>query len=111
MPKREWRFLITDILYSIEKIERYTKGMSFSDFKSNELVIDAVIKNFEVIGEAANQIPLKIRKANPDVEWRACIDFRNFLIHGYFTVALKIVWGTIKTNLPVLKNKIKAIKL
>lgn len=64
---RDWSFRIKDILQAIEKIEQYTKNMTASEFKQNSLVVDAVIRNFEIIGEASVHIPLAFRNAHPDV--------------------------------------------
>ena len=62
---REWPFRIKDILHAIDKIQLYTEQMTISEFKKNELVMDAVIRNFEIIGEASNHIPLAIRRLIP----------------------------------------------
>ena len=67
---REWPFRIKDILQSIDKIERYTLKMTISEFKNNEQLIDAIIRNFEIIGEASNCVPLSVQHAYPDIPWR-----------------------------------------
>lgn len=106
---RDWSFRIKDILYAIDKIERYTLDMSASEFKKNEQVIDAVIRNFEIIGEASNGIPLKIQQANPHIPWRQMISLRNFLIHEYFGVDLSTIWQTAHKHLPPLKQHLSKI--
>lgn len=103
---RDWSFRIKDILHAIEKIERYTKGITLTEFKRNELVIDAVIRNLEVIGESCNAIPLAIQKIHPHIPWRQIIGLRNVLIHEYFGVDVNAVWQTAHTHLPVLKHKL-----
>ena len=67
MSSRDWVFRIQDILMAIEKIETYIEAMSASQFKKTNLVIDAVIRNLEVIGEASKSIPINIRRLYPDV--------------------------------------------
>jgi uncharacterized protein with HEPN domain len=104
---RNWSFRIKDILHAIEKIEQYTKDMTAIEFKKNELVIDAVIRNFEIIGEASNGVPLIIQNAHPHIPWRQIIGLRNILIHEYFGVDVKAVWQTIHGHLPSLKQQLQ----
>ncbi len=78
---RDWSFRIKDILQAIDSIEQYTKNMTVSEFKKNKLVVDAVIRNFEIIGEASVHIPDAFRSAHPDVPWKQMTAMRNILIH------------------------------
>jgi len=107
--KREHLLFLKDILDSIRKIEKYTKGLSFEELKKNEMVLDAVIRNFEIIGEAAKNIPKDIKTKYPDVEWKEAAGFRDVLIHDYFGIDLEAVRDTIKNNLPSFKKHIKAV--
>ncbi|MDF0727123.1 DUF86 domain-containing protein [Cytobacillus sp. S13-E01] len=68
------------------------------------MIVDAVIRNLEVIGEAANKVPSGIRERNPKIPWRKLIDLRNILIHEYFGVDLAIVWVVATKNIPELKQ-------
>lgn len=106
---RDWSFRIKDILHAIDKIEKYTKNLTISEFKKNELVIDAVIRNFEIIGEASNSLPLEIQNAHPHIPWRQIIGLRNLLIHEYFGVDADAVWQTAHTHLPALKEQLLAL--
>src|SRR3990170_4038482 len=108
--KRDYILFIEDIVEMIEKIERYTHGKSFKNFAKDEMAIDAVIRNFEIIGEAANNIPKEIQEKYPYVEWKRIIGFRNVLIHDYFGIDIESVWDTIKNNIPSLKESIKKMK-
>lgn len=103
---RDYTLFLEDILDAIQKIEDYTKDFSFEMFRNNNMVVDAVIRNFEVIGEAANHIPKEIEKKYPNVEWKEAVGFRNVLIHDYFGIDVEAVWDTIKNNLPSLKKHI-----
>ena len=100
---------IEDILDSIAKINAYTKDMSFSEFKNDSKTQDAVVRNFEIIGEAARQIPPDIKKKNPKVPWKAMIGMRNKMIHEYAGVVLEVVWKTLKEDLPGLEKQLKEI--
>ncbi|HHS98021.1 MAG TPA: DUF86 domain-containing protein [Chloroflexi bacterium] len=104
MSKRDVRFFIRDMLEAIEKVERYTGGLSLETFRANDMVIDAVVRNLEIIGEAARQIPEDLRDRYPGVEWRRVVGFRNIVIHAYFDVDVDIVWVIATQRLDALKR-------
>lgn len=91
MSSRNWRFRIQDILKSIQKIEAYIEDMTASQFKKNELVIDAVVRNLEIIGEASKNIAQTTRCLYPDIPWDEMNGMRNILIHEYFGVDITTV--------------------
>lgn len=101
---REWDFRIHDILKSIDKVDKYIDGMTLAQFKKNELVIDAVIRNFEIIGEASKNVPIAIQQSYSDLPWKQMNGMRNTLIHEYFGVDLDTIWYTAKKELPSLKK-------
>jgi uncharacterized protein with HEPN domain len=103
---RNYLMYLEDILEAIKKIEKYTRNLNFEEFSSNEMIIDAVIRNFEVIGEASAKIPDHIKERYPHVEWKEAIGFRNILIHDYFGVDVEAVWDTIQKNLPGFRKNI-----
>ena len=106
MPYRDWQFRIDDINESIRKIERYTDGMDYASWCKDEKTVDAVIRNIEIIGEAASHIPEEIHEQFEDIPWRMMKGIRNFLAHEYFGVDLKIIWNAVVNDLPVLKQKL-----
>jgi uncharacterized protein with HEPN domain len=106
---RDYLGFLEDILFSIEKIEKYSKNSNFDDFCKNDMLIDAIVRNFEVIGEAAKNIPNKVKETYPEVEWKKVMAFRNVLIHEYFGIDLESVWDTVKKNIPSLKSEISKI--
>ena len=109
MSKRNIKLFLQDISNSIDKIQKYISGLSFDSFKENDLVIDAVLRNLEVIGEAARNIPEDFRSRYSMIPWKRIVAFRNVVIHEYFGVDLEIVWTIVKENLPELKEKIELI--
>jgi len=109
MSSRQWAFRVQDILKAIEKIEHYVKGMTLTKFKQNELVIDAVVRNFEVIGEASKNIPLSVQRSYPDIPWKEMKGMRDVLIHQYFGVDVKVLWHATQNNLPVLRKHLETL--
>ncbi len=107
---RDYLLFLEDILDSIDKIEAYTQDLSFEEFRENEMAIDAVIRNFEIIGEAISNIPEELKEDYPEVEWKEATGFRNVMIHDYFGVDSETVWETVQNNLPSLKRKIYRVK-
>ncbi|RLF78916.1 hypothetical protein DRN32_06000 [Thermococci archaeon] len=106
MSKRDYRLFLQDILESIERIEEYTEGYDFETFTKDRKTVDAVLRNLEIIGEAAKHIPENIRMQHPEIPWKRVIGLRNVVIHHYFGVDLSIVWVIIKKQLPELKDAV-----
>ena len=110
MSKREPILLLEDIIESIKKIKIYTSGLSLDDFLKDDKTIDAVIRNFEIIGEASNRIPDEIRDKFQLVNWHRIKGFRNRIVHDYMGIDYEIVWEIIEKDLEELKNKIQEIR-
>ncbi len=110
MSLRSEELYIKDILNAIAHIEEYTKGISFLKFSKNQMIIDAVVRNFEIIGEAANKLSAKTKATAADIPWEDVTGMRNKIIHEYFGVDLQIIWQTIKESLPAFKKSISKLK-
>lgn len=109
MPHRRWDIRIHDILASIEKIQQYTENMDAKLFLCDSRTVDAVVRNLEIIGEAARHVPDEIVNEHPEIPWREMRDMRNLLSHEYFGINEKIVWETVKNDLPVLIPLLKSL--
>jgi uncharacterized protein with HEPN domain len=105
-------YFIDRIINVADTIETYTKGLSFKEFEKSRLIIDAVIWNLELIGEAAKNIPPEVREDNPHIPWEKIIDFRHTLINDYDNLNKYEIWRiatvdsiTLRTNCAAIKRK------
>lgn len=98
-----------DILKAVSNIEEYIDSLGFDEFKANKLVRDAVIRNLEIIGEAAKNVPKEIQRNYSEIEWREIAGLRDILIHRYFEVNMRIIWDIVKNKLPDLRKKVSKI--
>lgn len=107
--KKDDNVYLLHILDAIDLIEKYIKGVSENQFHSNTMVHDAVIRQVEIIGEAANNVSDEFQEKHSKLPWGKMIGIRNKVIHEYFNVNYSIVWDTIKEDLPIVKKSIKKI--
>ena len=103
-PERNWRMRVEDILACIEKIKAYTQGMTYGQFCADGKTVDAVLRNLEIIGEAAGYIPLEIQEKYPELGWLEMRGMRNIMAHEYFGVSLSIIWHAIEKDLTPLAD-------
>jgi len=106
MSKLDWKILFEDILEAINKIEDYTTGINLQSFKSNSMLLDAVVRNIEIIGEASSKIPDEIKIKFAEIPWVKLKGIRNRIVHDYFGVDAEIIWVVIEKDLFELKKLI-----
>jgi len=101
---------VDHILQCIKKIRKYIKTVDKKEFSKNDLLQDAIIRNFEVIGEASKKISPDFKKIYFEIPWKEISGMRDKLIHDYLGVDIEVIWKTIEQDLPILQKGLKKIK-
>ena len=109
MPKRGSYEVLSDIIEAIRRIELYLEKLNYESFLIDSKTQDAVVRNFEIIGEAVKSLDIKFRDAHSNIPWKKIAGIKDKLIHHYFGVNLEIIWTIIETELPDLKKFIEKI--
>ncbi len=109
MPPRDYRLRISDMLDAIQAIQGFTAGMDYTAFSADRKTVDAVLRNMEVLGEAAARLPEQVTEAHPEIPWKDMRDIRNVIVHAYFGVNPEIIWQTVQANLPPLLEPLKKL--
>ena len=110
MSGREWQFYIDDMLAFANKVLRYCNDFDQQQFEADELRYDAVLRNLELIGEAATHVPDDVRQGHAAIPWRQIIATRNRLIHGYLGIDNDTVWSIIKDDIPRLVTTLRTLQ-
>ena len=108
-PQRLWRFRIQDILDAIERVQQYTQDMDLERFRQDRRTLDAVERNFILIGEAAGGVPEEVTRDFLSLPWRTMRDMRNLVVHQYWGVDAERVWNTIQIDLPPLVPSLQRV--
>ena len=106
---RDYRLYLDDMLVAAEKVLRYTQGVDLARFVDDEKTFDAVVRNLEIIGEAAKHIPAEVQARYPDVEWRSIAGLRDIVAHEYFGIDEDILWDIIMHQVPALLTQVRQI--
>lgn len=104
---KDWKIYPNHMLDAIHAIEGYMKNLTQAQFENTKIVQDAVIRNLEIIGEAAKQIPKSICSKYHKIDWKNIAGMRDVLIHDYLGVDLDIVWEVVKRDLPELEENLR----
>jgi len=104
--KRDDTVYLHHILDAIRLIEEYTKGMSENEFFTNSMAHDAVVRQLEIVGEAARNISNEFQDKHSKLPWTKMTGIRNKIVHEYFNINYAIVWDTVKDDLPLLKKSV-----
>ena len=110
-PVREWRFYLDDMIDFAEKVIAYTDGLDQESFVASGLNYDATVRNLELIGEAATNIPDEIRRIYIQIPWRQVVATRNKLIHGYLGIDNDTLRSIIETDVPALLAELYEINI
>jgi len=107
--KKDDTVYLRHILDAIQRIQEYLAGVSYNQFLRDHLLQDGVVRQLEIIGEAASNVSEALQSAYPKLPWAAMIGIRNRLVHAYFEVDLFIVWDTVQSDLPPLKKQMEQL--
>ena len=107
--KRDSKLFVKDIIDAMESIEKFIGKMTLDELQEDEKTSSAVIRKFEVIGEAAKYMPNNVKDKHKDIQWKSMAGMRDRLIHAYFGIDYKLVWAAIKNEIPKLKPKLKKL--
>lgn len=100
---RDYRLYLDDIIEAIDRISEYVKGMDYEAFAADQKTIDAVVRNLEIIGEAAGHLPEPAKESVLEIDWRKITGLRNILVHEYFGISKPIIWDVVQSKLAELK--------
>ncbi len=107
--ERPWQLYIRDMYEFSEKVLTYTKGLNQDEFVAESLIYDATLRNIELIGVAATHIPVEVREAHSEIEWRQIIGTRNRLAHVYLGLDDDVIWDIICTDIPRLLQALRIL--
>ena len=111
MKKRDYQLFIKDIVDAMDHIGEFVGDMALDELEADEKTSSAVIRKFEVIGEAVKHIPNKVKEEHKEIQWKSMAGMRDRLIHAYFGIDYKLVWAAIKNEIPKLRPKLKKLLL
>lgn len=109
MSKRDRRLLLEDMLEAALKIKKYTVDLDYDAFLDDDKTIDATVRNFEIIGEAANKLDHDFKIQYAEIDWQRIRGFRNRIVHNYFGIDYQIVWTIIENDLDSLINQLQEL--
>ena len=106
---RSWELFLRDMQEAAQKVIRYTDGLQIESFVKDEMAYDATLRNLEILGEAAKNIPEEIRQRYPDLDWGGAAGLRDILAHAYFALDDATLWKIVRTDIPRLLTQLEKI--
>ncbi len=106
---RSWRLFLEDIVEASDRVSRYSEGKDLSTFPQDEMAYDAVLRNLQIIGEAAKSVPADVRQGHPEVDWKGMAGLRDVLTHAYFGLDNETLWDVVTTKVPQLRDRVRRI--
>src|SRR3972149_5654352 len=110
MSKRPVDLLIDDILQATHRIGQYIENLSFDAFSEDQKSVDAVVRNLEIVGEAANRLPDEFKEKYSEIEWYKVVGLRHRIVHEYFGIDLQIIWQILHKDLPEFRDALSQIR-
>ena len=107
---RDWRLYVADMRACCERVIEYAAGLNRKEFLGRRLVYDATLRNLELLGEAARNVPERVRALAPDIPWRRIVGVRNVLIHGYLGIDDDIIWDIVRNEIKKLLAALKKLE-
>jgi uncharacterized protein with HEPN domain len=104
MSNRPIHLLVNDMLEATDRIFQYKQDLPFETFSNDQKTIDAVVRNLEIIGEAANRLPEEFKEKHSEIEWYKIVGLRHRIVHEYFGIDIQIIWQILQSDLPVLRK-------
>ena len=106
---RNYDLYLQDVVTAADRVASYVEGVTRHEFETDQMRLDAVIRNLQIIGEAIKKIPDSLQKRYPNIPWQGIAGLRNRVTHVYFDVDINIIWDVVHSELPVLKTQIQEI--
>ena len=103
---RRSKLFLEDIIESCQRVRKYSAGLSFEQFSTDERTIDAVVRNLEIIGEAVKNLPAELTAARPEINWKNIARFRDIVIHHYFKIDMDVVWDIVLNKIVALEEAV-----
>jgi uncharacterized protein with HEPN domain len=108
---RSWQLFLRDMVEAAQKVSRYTSGRDLASFTGDEMAYDATVRNLEILGEAAKNIPEEIRQRYPEIDWRGIAGLRDVVAHAYFALDDTTLWKIVRTDMPRLLTSLNEVSL
>jgi uncharacterized protein with HEPN domain len=108
--QRDWRLFLGDMAAACHKIVEYRHGIDRTEFDRRSMAFDAIVRNVEILGEAAGKLPTEVRQLAPEIPWDAIVGMRHRIAHAYFGIDNDILWDVVENEVPLLAKAIERLR-